>query len=436
MTYRIGLLIISTFFFSSPLYAQSLSIEERHIVQAIQKQQPEQLLLLEKLVNINSGTENLEGVYAVGKQLEAEFQSLGFTTRWEEEPPALHRAGTLIATHPGARGKRILLLGHLDTVFPQESAFQHFQRHHDLATGPGVVDDKGGDVVLLYALKGLKAAHALEEADITVALMGDEENSGKPTSLSRKSLRAAAQNKDAALGFELANTLDTATIARRGIAQWTLKTEGIEAHSSEILTPSVGAGAVFELSRILQGMYSILVKNPSVSINASVIWGGTLFKNDKKDFSGWSSGASNVVPKIAIAKGDLRFLTLKEKAVTEKYLQTITQQHLAHTTASLFFKEGIPSMPPTFQNKALLRQYSDISIALGYGAVHEQDPLLRGAADISYVASRIPANLDGLGPLGTNTHSARETVNIPSLTTQTEKAALLIYRLIKQPREK
>lgn len=141
--------------------------------------QLEQLSLLEKLVNINSGTANIAGVHQVGEILRPFFQQLGFKTYWVEEPSYMQRAGTLIAEHLGTKVKRILIIGHLDTVFAKESPFQKFERHGDKATGPGVIDDKGGDVVILYALKSLQDVNVLSDMNITVVLTGDEEDSGE-----------------------------------------------------------------------------------------------------------------------------------------------------------------------------------------------------------------------------------------------------------------
>lgn len=214
--------------------AGGLSPVEANIAQNISTKSQEQLSLLERLVNINSGTTNLGGIQQVGAIVHKQFTQLGFKTYWYQEPPALHRAGTLIAHHRGNKGKKLLLIGHLDTVFPANSSFQHFKRTGNSATGPGIIDDKGGLVVILYALKALQEAKALENANITVVLTGDEEDAGKPVSISRKPLIDAAKESDIALDFEWAITSDTATVARRGITLWNLEVHGNEGHSSEI----------------------------------------------------------------------------------------------------------------------------------------------------------------------------------------------------------
>jgi glutamate carboxypeptidase len=316
-------------------------------------------------------------------------------------------------------------------VFPKTSTFQHIEVNGDKAGGPGVVDDKGGDVVILSALKALQSVHALDDTSITVVLTGDEEDSGKPTSISRQPLREAALHSDIALDFEWSITKDTATIARRGITNWTLTVQGKEAHSSEIFQKSVGDGAIFELARILNTMRTQLQGEKYLSFNPGLILGGTLVMDDLKNSQGSAFGKVNVIAKTAIAKGDLRFLTLEQKAHAEKRMLALVAEHLPGTTVAISFQDGMSSMPPTANNEALLGVYSKASQDLGYHAVKSFDPGLRGAGDISYIAALVSANLAGLGPIGTGAHSEKETLALNSLPMQTERAALVIYRLTR-----
>ncbi len=426
------LLLLVGYLLIDSQHAQALVIPsiEAQVTQYVSAKQPEQLALLEQLVNINSGTANIEGVRQVGNLLKQQFDQLGFKTTWAEEPATMHRGPTLIARHEGHQGKRLLLIGHLDTVFSIDSPFQHFERHKDTATGPGVVDDKGGDVVILYALKALKAAHALDTANITVVLTGDEEDSGKPTAISRKPLIDAAKNADIALDFELAMTADTATVARRGITNWMIETQGQEAHSSDISQNHVGDGAIYELARILNALRIEQKKEAYLSINPGMVLGGTQLTYDKNNAHGAALGRENIVAKTALAIGDLRFMTEKQKLAAENTIKRLVANHLPETQATVTFQDGIPSMPPTPQNITLLNQYSAVSTQLGYGPVKAIDPKLRGAGDISHIAAFVTSALSGLGPVGTGTHSEKETLNIPSLTMQTARTAVLIYQLI------
>jgi len=410
--------------------AASLSPTEQQIDTYLNNQKENQLLLLEKLVNINSGTENIKGVQKVGAILQSEFQQLGFKTQWFEEPQSMHKAATLVAEHKGP-GKKILLIGHLDTVFPENSPFQKFERQDNKAIGPGVIDDKGGDVVLLYALKALKEANALDGANITVVLTGDEEESGKPASISRKPLLDAAKDAKFSMDFEDAVTSDTATLARRGITNWKLTTTGKEGHSSLIFRDEYGYGAIYEISRILNSMRDELSHEKYLTLSPGIILGGSTVQDEDNLKKAEASGKENVIPSMALARGDLRYISIEQKLKAEKNIQTIVAKHLAGTDATIEFKDGIPPMPLTAANKDLLQIYSLASQDLGLGAVKSFDPGARGAGDISYVANIVPANLAGLGPLGSGSHTSKETLEIDSLSIQTKRAALLIYRLGK-----
>lgn len=412
-------------------FAAPLSIIEKNIQKNVLDQKQDQLLLLEKLVNINSGTLNVAGVHEVGEMLRPQFEALGFKTRWVEEPDNMHRAGTLIAEREGNKGKRLLLIGHLDTVFPTDTKFQHFELKKHNAKGPGTLDDKGGVVVILYALKALQVANALDDTSITVLLTGDEEDSGKPTSISRKPLKEIAEHSDVALDFESAITLQTATIARRGISDWVITTHGNESHSATIFQKDVGAGAIFELAHILDAMRTHLQKIKYLTFNPGVILGGSKIDYDKQASQGTAFGKSNVVAKIAIAQGDFRFIDAKQKKLVESKIKKIVKQKLSGTKATVTFQDGIPAMSPTMNNLKLLKQYSNVSQDLGQGRIKPLDAGLRGAGDISHIAALVPANHAGLGPAGSGDHSIVEMVELKSLSIQTERAAILIYRLTR-----
>lgn len=420
--------VISLLLFTQLATADNPPIENQ-IAHYLNYKQQEQLSLLEKLVNINSGTTNLAGVHQVGELLRPQFEELGFKVHWVEPPANMHRAGTLIAEHPGNKGKRLLLIGHLDTVFPLISSFQHFKQNGNFATGPGVIDDKGGDLVILFALKALHAVNALTDAQITVVLTGDEEDSGKPTTISRKSLIEVAKRSEIALDFEWATTIDTATIARRGIANWIITTEGNEAHSSEIFQKKAGFGAIYELARILDTVRIELANQQYLSFNPALVLGGTTLNYDKNSSQGSAFGKGNVIAKSTLAKGDFRFLSSEQKINAEKKISTIVDSHLPGSTASITFEDGIPAMPPTEANSELLKKYSKASYQLGYGNIGSLDPGSRGAGDISHIASLVSASLAGLGPVGAGAHSEKETLDLQSLVIQTQRAALLIYWL-------
>jgi glutamate carboxypeptidase len=409
------------------LSAQNLSETEQKILDRIDANHAEALEFLETNVNINSGTLNLEGIRKVGENYIEAYNELGFETRWIPQDE-VNRAGHFFAEQRGDSGKKLLLIGHLDTVFEPDSPFQKFKMLNDsMATGPGVNDMKAGNVMIFYALKALKEANAIPDAQIIVAYTGDEEKAGSPTSISRKDLVEAAKRSDIALGFETASGFSYATVARRASYSWKIEVEGRQAHSSGIFSDDTGAGSVYEASRILNRFYEEL-REDNLTYNVGVILGGNEVDYDEEQIRGSVSGKTNIVPKKTIAHGGIRFLTTEQGDQAFAKMKEIVSDHLPRTSAELTIYEGYPPMEPTEGNMKLLSVLSDISQDLGLGEVEAYDPGKRGAADISFVASYVDG-LDGLGAMGSGAHGPNETINLTTYKELTKRAALLIYRL-------
>lgn len=407
----------------------SLSAPERRITAAVDAHNAEALALLQRLVDINSGTMNFAGVRQVGDVLRAQFDALGFKTRWIDGA-SFGRAGHLIAEHPGS-GPKLLLIGHLDTVFEPSSPFQKFQRIDDsTARGPGIIDMKGGDVIMLYALRALQDAGQLDRMNVTVVFTGDEEDAGTPQSAARQPLIDAAKGASAALGFEDgAGDPKTAVISRRSAGSWTLETTGFPAHSSQIFQPTVGAGAVYEASRILTEFYTQLSKEPYLTFNPGLAIGGTLVTMDSTGTNGSGSGKRNVVAEHMRVSGDLRTLSPEQQAKAKKTMQAIVAKHLPHTNATITFDDGYPPMAPTAGNRRLLAIYDRASRDIGTGPVVAVDPSRAGAADVSFVAGIVPMIIDAIGLSGHDDHSEMETADLRMLAPQTKRAALTMLRL-------
>lgn len=407
--------------------AQTLSSKERAIARRIPAQQAADLALLERVVSINSGTLNVEGVRAVGRIFQLELERLGFTARWEALPDSLHRAGHLIAERKGraGRGRRLLLLGHLDTVFEPDSPFQRFERQDTLVRGPGVNDMKGAVVMIISALKALKAEGALDGSTITVALMGDEESTGEPVSVARAALVEAAKRSDVVLGFE-GSTFTEAVVARRGFTGWKLVAHGKQAHSQGVFTD--GNGAIYELARILDGFYREVRGERYLTFNPGVMLGGTQVSFDTLALAGTAAGKLNIIAPEAVAAGDLRFISDDQQQRARERMQAVVGEHLPGTSAEITFTGDSPAMEPKPGNYTLLRELDAVSRALGAGPVEAQDPGTRGAGDISFVAGQADA-LDGLGTLGGGDHSPAEYMNLKAMPVLTQRVALLIYRL-------
>ena len=413
--------------------AAQLSAPEQAIVAAVKARSPEALRLLERAVNVNSGTMNQEGVREVGKIFRAEFDQLGFQTAWRDMPPAMLRAGHLLATREGTQGKRLLLIGHLDTVFEKNSAVQLWQRNGDKVRGQGVSDMKGGDVIVVEALRALNSIGALDKTSISVVFSGDEESVGSPQDLARADLIAAAKRSDIALAFE--GTVkdragrDTATIGRRASGSWTLTVKGKQGHSMGIFSPGAGYGAVYEAARILNTFREQVIE-PDLTFNAGLILGGTDVTYDGEQSRGTAFGKSNVIANAVTVKGDLRYLSAAQGEKARARMRAIVAAPLAGTSATITFHESYPPMSPTDGNLKILQIYSKASNDAGFGVIDALPPGQRGAGDVQFVAPLIDS-LDGLGATGMGSHSPDEDLELPSIERATIRTAILIYRLTR-----
>ncbi len=419
----------------APCSGAEPSASEQRLRTAIEADQTHAIALLERLVNQNSGSLNLPGVTAVGDMVRAELEPLGFDVQWIDMR-ATGRAGHLVATHTGSgKGKRILLIGHLDTVFEPDSPFQRFVRNGDSATGPGVGDDKGGVVIIVSALRAMQAAGTLRDADIKVVLTGDEESAGTPLDAARADLVAAGKWADVALEYEeliVDGGQDYATVARRGVTDWEITTTGITGHSSGVFGTALGYGANYELARILDAFRRELPE-PNLTFNVGLMVGGTPAALDAGGARGTAAGKTNIIAERAIARGDLRTLAPEQEARARARMQAIVAQHLPKTGASLKFDDSYPPMAPTAGNRALLAMLNQVNADLGLPAMGEWDPAKRGAADSSFVAADVDV-LAGLGAAGSGAHAEGETLDLASIPRQALRSAALISRLARTPR--
>jgi len=427
-------MIAATFSIAGGAWAAPDRIEAR-MISAIEADSASNVALLEELVRVNSGTLNIPGVEQVGKLLRPKFEVLGFKVRWV---PMVHtgRAGHLIATHKGnGRGKRLLLIGHLDTVFELDSPFQGWKRTGDTVEGPGVGGMKGGNVVMLAALKAMHTAGALKAADVTVVLTGDEENPGSPLAVARTDLIAVGRASDVALDFEVLarrDQQDVGSIARRSSTSWTIRTRAKSGHSSGVCKTCVGCGAIFELSRTLDEFRRDLPE-PNLTCKVGMILGGSSATLSSDETGGQASGKPNVIASDAIARGDIRTLSLEQGTRVRERMRAIVERHLDLAEAELEFSDdGYPPMAPTAGNRALLAKLNAVNANLGLPEMAAGDPANRGAGDISFVA--FIDGLVGLGMAGEGSHAPGETADLKSLNVQAKRAALLITRLTQEPR--
>ena len=396
--------------------------------------------LLERMVNQNSGTMNFAGVEIIGKMMRAELEPLGFNVDWKPMLQA-KRAGHLIATKTGKPGtKRLLLIAHLDTVFEPDSPFQTFKRRKtdgkDEGEGPGAGDNKGGMVVMLSALRAMKAAGTLKNANIEIHMTGDEEDAGDPIEAARADLIAAGKRSDAALDFEglsIQDGKDMGSIARRSSNTWALMTTGKTGHSSGIFNASSGDGAVFELTRIIHRFRTELPET-NLTFNVGLISGGQELEVDPQGIRTTAKGKSNIIPAFGFARGDFRTLSPEQTARVRTKMSAIAAANAPGTTSELRFETGsYPAMAPTDGNRALLARLNVVNKDLDLPQMEPLDPLRRGAGDISFVATDVDG-LVGLGPSSRGDHAPGETVDLNSMKRQAKRAAILMTRLSREKR--
>jgi glutamate carboxypeptidase len=411
------------------LHAQ-LSPIERQLTDYVDAHFEASVRLLTNSVNINSGTLNIEGVRMVGQMFAHELQQLGFTIEWVNEPDSLQRAGHLVATHRGkSKGKHLFLIGHLDTVFePDMPAGPYTMLNDSTATGQGVNDMKGGDVVIISALKALAATGQLKDMNIIAYFTGDEERSGTPHAVARHDFIERARTCDIALAFETAKGLNTVAAARRGASGWTLDIAAKTGHSAGILTDSSGDGAIYEAARILNTFREQLGNEQYLTFNPGLIVGGSEIQLDPQDARGTALGKTNIISPAAHVTGDLRFISDSQKDSTRQKMKAIVAASLPGTHATIRFSDGLPAMPPTAGNLRLVGIVSRVTTDLGLGPTVGGDPGTRGAGDISDIAQYLDC-LDGLGASGTGAHKAGETINLREYPWLIKRAAILLARL-------
>jgi len=263
-----------------------------------------------------------------------------------------------------------------------------------------------------------------------VFITGDEEAPGEPIEVSRKEFIEAGKNSDVVLSYEAGISeqgKDYASTARRGGSSWELRVHAKTGHSGGIFSASMGDGAIFEVSRILNLFHDTL-REPNMTYSPGLLLGGS---NIKAEPNGDASvaGKANIIPGEALVRGDLRVLTPDQLAhVKNKMLSIVSSGNLPGTKAEIIFTDRYPPMAPTPGNVALLAKLNEGNRALGMAEIEALDPMQRGAGDASFVAPFVDV-LDGLGANGSGAHAPGETVDLSRMPLQSKRTALLICRL-------
>jgi glutamate carboxypeptidase len=448
------LLVLIAFALGQVASAQ-LTKEEKKLMEYIDANMPRAIELLKESVNVNSGTLNIEGVKKVGAIYKRELEKAGMQTEWISMPDSIKRAGHLVATTiavngandatgplktkeknksnlKSPKGKKLFLIGHLDTVFEPDMPPNPFTMINDsTATGQGANDMKGGDVVMIIALQSLQAQGLLKDAAITAYFTGDEEHAGYPREVSRGDFIERAKKAEVALAFEGANGLQSVATARRGASGWKLTVNAKTGHSSGVFTNNAGYGAIYEASRIVNSFREQLSQEKYLTFNPGLFIGGSDMQYDDAKSFGSTIGKTNIIAPSAVVIGDLRFLTEEQKNKARAVMSTIVNNNnLTGARAQISFQDGIPSMAPTPGNDNILKVISGVTTDMGIGATVAGDPGSRGAGDISYIAAYVDC-IDGLGASGRGAHAVGETINLKELPFLIKRAALTMHRLTK-----
>ncbi len=420
------------FLFAANSALAQLNADEEKIVEFVNAHLKDSEQLLIESVNINSGTLNVEGVKKVGAIYRKELDKIGFTTEWVALPDSLRRAGHLVATVKGSQGKKLFLIGHLDTVFELDMAFAPYAKLNDsTATGQGVNDMKGGNVVMIGALRALSELGLLKNTHIIAYFTGDEESSGFPHHVARKDFIERAKTTDIALGFEGAQGLSTVAVARRGIGGWVLNVEAKTGHSAGVFSESAGYGAIYEAARIINEFRTQLANEKYLTFNPGLMSGGSEIKVDRAAANVQAVGKTNIISPVAYVAGDLRYISEAQRENARAKMRAIVGQSLNGTKSSISFSDGLPAMEPTEGNYSLVRFLDDVTKDMGIGATKAGDPGSRGAGDISDIAKYVDA-LDGMGASGGGSHKPGETINLKEFPYLIQRAAIMIYRLTRE----
>ncbi|QNF30348.1 M20 family metallopeptidase [Metabacillus elymi] len=368
----------------------------------------EMLHYIEELVNIDSGSYDKQGVDTIGQLLKESYKELGFNVFVEEQGVY---GNHLIIEHKDAIDPNIIILAHMDTVFPRGTAAERsFRIEGNRAYGPGVIDMKASQVSVLYAIKALVNEGYEGYKRIRIVLNSDEEI-GSPSS--REIIEREAKGKKYALVMEPARKDGSLVSSRRGKGNYTLIIEGKAAHSG--IEPEKGRSAIEELAHKIIQLHELSDHENGISVNVGLIEGGS---------------SANTVSDHAEAQIDVRIKEIGQVELLEERLDEIcSSSDVVGTKISL---EGEMNRPPMEKNKktrALLRIIQDVGDEIG---VEIEDTSTGGGSDASFTSSLGIATIDGLGPIGGNAHSDQEYLVIPSLVERTLLLATIIERLSKK----
>lgn len=371
-----------------------------------QQYQGDALKLLERLVNIDSGSGYEAGLNQVSDIAIAELKKLGASI--EKVPNGAAGGNHVLATLKGTGKARILLMAHMDTVFKEGTAAERpFRIQDGRAYGPGVMDDKGGIVAGIYALKVLDNLKFKDYAQITFLLDASEETGSEiATDLIKKTAKA----HDVTLNLEPGRPADGLVVWRKGSATALVEVKGKAAHAG--VAPELGRNAAMEAAHQILQLGKLGDEAKKTTINFTVLKAGD---------------RTNVIPDQATAKADVRAAVPEEFDRIEKDLARVSANKLiADTEVKTTLQRGLPPMPQTEQSDALVAMAQGIYGELGRKLTIEGSG---GAADSSLSAGVGTPTLDGFGIVGGNIHTPEEYAEVESVAPRIYLLARMIMEL-------
>jgi glutamate carboxypeptidase len=373
-----------------------------HVGRWLAERLPAMEALLAELVEQNSFTENAEGGRAVARVLGEALRIEGLA---EERVPSARFADHLVFRSVGAAGvPPIALVGHLDTVFPP-GTFEGYRRDGVLRRGPGVLDMKGGLVVVAFALRALAETVGLDRvAPVRLVVVSDEEV-GSPEG--QEVIRRAALDAKGALVFEAGRKGDLVITRRKGTGAMTVVAHGKAAHAGN--AHAEGASAIRALARFVEAAERQTDYARGVTVNVGTFVGGT---------------SKNTVPERAEAKLDLRFETIADGERLVAALRAAAEEAARAVPGTRLEVEGGIARQPlerTVESARLLDAYGEAARAVGLGA--GEAPLIGGGSDASTTSAVGIASIDGLGPRGTGFHTKDELIEVETLVPKAQALA-------------
>jgi glutamate carboxypeptidase len=381
------------------------------ILHYLETTEAEQLQLLERLILQTSHTLDKDGVDRVGRIIAEALADCSLTLTVnkvaERGDNLIFHSAACCTTGP----RHILLVGHMDTVFPRESPFNSFRTDADHAYGPGVIDMKGGLVLAIYLLKALQSQNLLESIPIVFICNSDEEMG---STYSTGLIREEASKSLCALVFECGGGKGEVVTARKGKSGYRLEIFGKAGHAA--FTAKNGkASAIVELAHKILAVEKLNNPERQIVVNVGRIAGGT---------------AANVVAAYATADIDIRYLTREDQIVCETNLADIVAQ--CTTPGTQCSLNLTSSRPPMEQSPKILDLYLLVKKQAKYLSMELAAEQRSGVSDANTIAECGIPVLDGLGPVGDLDHSSDEYMVKATLVQRCKLATLAVIEIWRQ----